>query len=81
MSTNAMFVVFILVLTTNICMAGESLHEQEKHACEKDAFKFCVKDIPNKKKIAACLQARREQLHPACRVMFPANNVHAGNKV
>lgn len=61
----------LLLSGMNTCLAAGSTRAREAHACERDAFKFCGKDIPNKKKIAACLQARREQLHPACRALFP----------
>ncbi|WP_269208700.1 hypothetical protein [Acetobacter aceti] len=27
--------------------------------------------IPNEKKIAACLQSKRDKLSPACKAMFP----------
>ncbi|CAM2899591.1 hypothetical protein [Komagataeibacter xylinus] len=63
----------------NICHAAETTRAREAHACEKDAFKFCGNDIPNKKKIAACLQANREQLRPACRAMFPASDAPVEN--
>ena len=69
---------FILV-GMNICHAAETTRAREAHACERDAFKFCGKDIPNKKKIAACLAVNREQLRPACRAMFPAADTHIEN--
>ncbi len=63
----------------NICQAAETTRAREAHACERDAFKFCGNDIPNKKKIAACLQANREQLRPACRALFPAPDAPVEN--
>ena len=70
----------LLLSGTNLCLAAETTRAREAHACEKDAFKFCGEDIPNKKKIAACLQARREQLRPACRTLFPAAAAQPGHK-
>ncbi|MBV1829766.1 hypothetical protein HNW77_01155 [Komagataeibacter sp. AV436] len=71
----------LILLGMNICQAAETTRAREAHACENDAFKFCGRDIPNKKKIAACLQANRERLRPACRAMFPAPDTPVGNTV
>lgn len=78
---NAVAGAVFLLSGANMCLAAESTRAREAHACEKDAFRFCGADIPNKKKIAACLQARREQLRPACRAMFPAAPGHIPNNV
>lgn len=76
---NMMAGVAFVLSGMNICHAAETTRAREAHACEKDAFKFCGNDIPNKKKIAACLQANREQLRPACRAMFPASDAPVEN--
>ncbi|MCH4090804.1 hypothetical protein [Acetobacter sp.] len=45
--------------------------EEQTAACKGDALKLCAFSIPNEKKIAACLQAKRDRLSPACKAMFP----------
>ncbi|BCI66910.1 hypothetical protein AAJCM20276_15340 [Acetobacter aceti] len=45
--------------------------EEQTAACKGDALKFCMLSIPNEKKIAACLQSKRDKLSPACKAMFP----------
>ncbi|MBE7728906.1 hypothetical protein [Komagataeibacter sp. FXV3] len=69
----------LLLSGMNTCLAAGTTRAREAHACEKDAFRFCGTDIPNKKKIAACLQAHREQLRPACRALFPVAGTQPGN--
>jgi len=43
---------------------------QERSACEGDAFRFCLGDIPDVPKIEACLRAHERELTPACRDEF-----------
>jgi hypothetical protein len=43
---------------------------EERSACEGDAFRFCMSDIPSVSKIEACLIANEAQLSPACRAEF-----------
>lgn len=47
--------------------------EQERSACEGDAFKFCSDDIPDIPKIEACLEAKLSDLSPACQAEFDAS--------
>jgi hypothetical protein len=35
-------------------------------ACMPDAFRLCAKAIPNESKVAACLQAKQNQLSAVC---------------
>jgi hypothetical protein len=44
--------------------------EQERSACEGDAFRLCFTHIPNVPAIEACLEAKEPELSPACRVEF-----------
>ncbi len=46
--------------------------EEERSACEGDAFKFCSPDIPDIPKIEACLETNLTQLSPACQAEFDA---------
>ena len=43
---------------------------EERSACEGDAFKFCLSDIPSVSAIEACLKANKAQLSPACQAEF-----------
>jgi hypothetical protein len=47
--------------------------EQERSACESDAFKFCSDDIPDVPKIEACLEVKLTDLSPACQEEFKAD--------
>jgi len=44
--------------------------EQERSACEGDAFRLCFAHIPNVPAIEACLEAKEPELSPACRAEF-----------
>jgi hypothetical protein len=56
-------------LTFAMASGGESRNEQE-HACRGDAFRFCARAIPNKKKIEACMKQHYDELSPPCKAMF-----------
>jgi hypothetical protein len=42
--------------------------DQQRSACEGDAFKFCSGDIPDESAIEACLRRNQSRLTPACQV-------------
>ncbi|GBQ28912.1 hypothetical protein AA0472_2843 [Acetobacter estunensis NRIC 0472] len=63
-----------------LSQAHAATREQQTAACKGDALKFCTFDIPNEKKIASCLQAKREKLSPACKAMFPEKKSGAKKK-
>jgi hypothetical protein len=44
--------------------------EQERSACEGDAFRLCFTHIPDVPAIEACLEAKEAELSPACRAEF-----------
>jgi hypothetical protein len=41
--------------------------KQEQEACTPDVYKFCNGEIPDEKKIVACLKVNKKKLSPACR--------------
>jgi hypothetical protein len=43
---------------------------EEQQACTGDAFRLCASVIPDIPRITSCLQAKRDQLTPACSGMF-----------
>jgi hypothetical protein len=49
---------------------GQSYTEEERQACEGDAFKLCNHAIPDQERVKACLIANMSKLTPACRRMF-----------
>jgi hypothetical protein len=42
----------------------------QQDACRPDVFRLCSGEIPNRRKIVACLRENRKQLSPACRKVF-----------
>ncbi|WP_052382315.1 hypothetical protein [Paraburkholderia kururiensis] len=61
------------LLATGLALSASSpaqSRKQEENACKGDAFHFCAEDIPNKQKIAHCLQSHYDELKPACQAMF-----------
>jgi hypothetical protein len=49
---------------------GQSYTDEERQACEADAFKLCGNAIPDQERVKACLIANMSKLTPACRRMF-----------
>lgn len=44
--------------------------EEERQACEADAFRLCGQAIPDQERVKACLITNMSRLSPACRRMF-----------
>jgi hypothetical protein len=44
--------------------------QSDQQACTPDVFRLCSADIPDEKRIVACLVRSRAQLSPACRTVF-----------
>ena len=44
--------------------------DQERQACENDAFRLCNHAIPDQERVKACLITNMSKLTPACRRMF-----------
>jgi hypothetical protein len=63
-------VFLICVVTAHVGIAAT--REEQKKACEGDAFKYCAIHIPRKEKIQACLKAHYDKLSPSCQAMFNA---------
>lgn len=61
----------LLVSAVSPTTVFAATREEQTEACKGDALKFCALSIPNEKKIASCLQAKRDKLSPACKAMFP----------
>ena len=57
-----------LVLTSSLPALAYTA--ADARACMPDAFRLCAKAIPNQARVAACLQAKHEQLSAACAEAF-----------
>jgi hypothetical protein len=55
-----------LLCVTVSPLSAQSYSEADAAACRPDVFRLCAGEIPNKKRIIACLERRRSQLSPAC---------------
>ncbi len=60
---------FLASLFATASVAAEVTAEA-RSACEGDAFHFCSDDIPDIRKIEACLADKLSQLTPACQAEF-----------
>jgi len=59
------------VLTVSFLAApAHTYTEEERLACQDDAFRLCAHVIPDEQKVKACLIANMSRLSPACRRMF-----------
>ncbi len=48
----------------------QAYSDDERMACESDAFRLCNHAIPDEQRVKACLIANMSRLSPACRRMF-----------
>jgi hypothetical protein len=64
----AVAVLSLATLWAGSARAQGTQHERE--ACTPDVFRLCAGEIPSVKRIVACLNAKRSQLSPACRVVM-----------
>jgi type II secretory pathway component PulL len=63
----AVAVVLILVQSSTSQAAGTP---EQRRACRSDAMRLCRDDIPNVKRITACMQQNLSKLSPLCRSQF-----------
>jgi hypothetical protein len=50
--------------------AGNAYTPEEQQACSDDAFRLCSAEIPDVDRVGACMDRRRAELSPGCRVYF-----------
>jgi ubiquinone biosynthesis protein UbiJ len=60
-------VAFMVSLSNGSAGAGS---DEQRMACERDAFAFCSNEIPDVDRIAACMIKNLERLSPPCRAQF-----------
>jgi hypothetical protein len=68
-----------LLCVTVSPISAQSYTQAEAAACRPDVFRLCAGEIPNKRRIIACLNGRRSQLSPACAQVFDPNRGQAAN--
>ena len=44
--------------------------KQEQDACTPDVYRLCSNEIPDEKRIVACLKLNKKKLSPACGRVF-----------
>ena len=44
--------------------------QDERAACQSDAFRLCSEFIPSADRVGACLKQKRRSLSPACRTVI-----------
>jgi hypothetical protein len=69
------------------CFAAHAFEvtDQQREACEPDAFRLCSNEIPDIPRVTACMTANKARLSAPCRAVFdsmananaPARQVHA----
>ena len=64
------FVLTVIAFSAPASAPAHAYTEEERQACEADAFRLCNHAIPDEQRVKACLIANMSRLSPACRRMF-----------
>jgi hypothetical protein len=62
--------IFLVVALATIAFSGASAAErtaEQQRACVDDALSFCLSEVPNIDRIAACMERNLDKLSPPCR--------------
>ncbi|WP_230975611.1 hypothetical protein [Acetobacter garciniae] len=57
---------------------AQTERERQTQACRGDAVRLCTLAIPNEEKITRCMERKRDQLSPACKVYFTQGGQKSG---
>ena len=60
----------LFVANVPLAFAQHAGTPQEQRACNRDASRFCRKDLGNDNAVQACLQQNRARLSASCRKVF-----------
>ncbi len=77
---------FVIVLAlASLCTGATTLPDRgsqaDQEACTPDVFRLCSDFVPDEPQILACLQAKHDQLSPACgKVIEPAARPERGRR-
>lgn len=71
---------FVLLLAGALCSTPAYAFDnrgtaEQRAACAGDAFRLCAGDIPEAKRVEACLRRNQGSLNPACRAVFERNTI------
>ncbi len=69
-ATIAVAAIFFNVASVRAADGSDRGTKQEQEACTPDVYKLCSDEIPDEKKITACLKRNMKKLSPACRKVF-----------
>jgi hypothetical protein len=64
-----------LILTSSALAQGTP---EQRRACEDDANRWCPYDIPNARKVEACLRKNLKSITPDCQAEFGYKPKHKG---
>lgn len=64
------FVLAVIAYAAPASAPALAYTEEERMACQDDAFRLCGHAIPDQERVKACLIANMSKLSPACRRMF-----------
>ena len=64
------FCALALVLAAHSSASAVDATAEQRSACTPDVFRLCSSDIPNVKRIIACLEREKPKLSSACRAVF-----------
>jgi hypothetical protein len=70
-----MTTVSILASDLSASAQGHMGTPQEQKACNRDASRFCRKDLGNDGAVQSCLQANRAKLSSSCRKVFESHGM------
>ncbi len=65
-------IVLTAVFGLGPCFAAHAFEvtEQQREACEPDAFRLCSNEIPDIPRVTACMTANKARLSAPCRAVF-----------
>ena len=64
------YIVGVAVCVMALPTPGAAQTASERAACRSDVFRLCAEEIPNVRRIVACMRAQRVRLSSACRPVF-----------
>jgi hypothetical protein len=50
--------------------SSHAYSQDEEAACSGDAFRLCSSEIPDVDRVTACMERKKSELSPECRVLF-----------
>jgi hypothetical protein len=64
------YILGVAVCVTAVPTPGSTQTAAERAACTPDVFRLCAEEIPNVRRIIACMRVRRARLSGHCRPIF-----------